>query len=85
MRGMKAVVSALIVVSLVGCAGRTYEPTGVSHPNGVVFYDQDGNLRQAKPESVSPESQDNWQTTGAVLTGLAAVAGLAVGIVSLTK
>lgn len=85
MRITKAIVSLLVVTSLVGCASRTYEPTGVSHPNGVVFYDQDGNLHPAKPESVSPESQDNWQTTGAVLTGLAAVAGLAVGIVSLTK
>lgn len=81
----KVLWSVLLATSLVGCAGRTYEPTGVSHPNGVVFYDRDGKLQQAQPESVSPESQDNWQTTGAVLTSLAAVAGLAVGIVSLTK
>lgn len=81
----KIIAVALVTSALVGCAGRTYEHTGISHPNGVVFYDRDGNLQRAKPESVSPESQDNWETAGAILTGLGVAAGLAVGIVSLIR
>lgn len=81
----KMIAVALVALTLVGCAGRTYEPTGVSHPNGVVFYDRNGNLHEAQPESVSPESQDGWETAGAILGGAAAVAGVALGIVALTK
>lgn len=81
----KLLIAALIAPTLVGCAGRTYEPAGVSHPNGVVFYDRNGNLQEAQPESVSPESQDGWETAGAILGGAAAVAGVALGIVALTK
>lgn len=81
----KVMAIALVVVSLVGCAGRTVDDAGKSHPNGVVYYDDAGNLRHANPERVSPESQDNWQTASAILGTAATVAGLAVGIVALTK
>lgn len=81
----KMVAVALVALTLVGCAGRTYDNYGDQHPKGVVFYDRSGNLHEADPESVSPESQDGWETAGAILGGAAAVAGVALGIVALTK
>lgn len=81
----KSVAIALVVVSLVGCAGRTIDDAGKSHPNGVVYYDDAGNLRHANPERVSPESQDNWQTAATIVGVAGAIAGTALGIVALTK
>lgn len=81
----KVMTIALVVVSLVGCAGRTIDDAGKSHPNGVVYYDDAGNLRHANPERISPESQDNWQTVGTVVGIAGALAGTALGIVALTK
>lgn len=81
----KLVAIALVVVSLVGCAGRTVDDAGKSHPNGVVYYDDAGNLRHANPERISPESQDNWQTAATIVGIAGAVAGTALGIVALTK
>lgn len=81
----KVIAIALVVVSLVGCAGRTIDDAGKSHPNGVVYYDDAGNLRNANHELISPESQDNWQTVGTVVGIASAMAGTALGIVALTK
>lgn len=81
----KPVAIALVVVSLVGCAGRTIDDAGKSHPNGVVYYDDTGNLRNANTERVSPESQDNWQTAATIVGVAGAIAGTALGIVALTK
>lgn len=71
--------------ALGGCASRTAEPTGKSHPNGVVYYDADGNLQQANREAISPEAQDGWETAGTVAGVVLGVAGTALGIVSLTR
>ncbi len=81
----KVMAIALVVVSLVGCAGRTVDDAGKSHADGVVYYDDAGNLRHSNPERISPESQDNWQTVGAVVGTIGAIAGTAVGIAALTK
>lgn len=81
----KVMAIALVVVSLVGCAGRTVDDAGKSHPNGVVYYDDAGNLRHANPERISPESQDNWQTAATIVGVAGALAGTALGIVALTN
>lgn len=81
----KLIAVVLVAVSLTGCAGRTIDGAGKSHPNGVVYYDDTGNLQQANPERVSPEAQDGWQTAGTVLGVVAGVAGTALGIVALTQ
>lgn len=81
----KLIALILIIAALGGCAGRTIDDAGKSHPNGVVYYDDAGNLRNANPERISPESQDNWQTVGTVVGIAGALAGTALGIVALTK
>lgn len=86
---MKKIASLMIGLtlasSLVGCAARTVDADGTSHPNGVVYYDKAGNLKQADKEAVSPEAQDGWETFALTAGSIFAVAGTALGIVALTK
>lgn len=81
----KLVAVALVVFTLGGCASQTAEPSGKFHPNGVVYYDDAGNLRQANPEALSPRAQDGWQTFATTVGVVAGIAGTALGIVALTK
>lgn len=77
--------AALLATSLSGCAGTTTDQYNESHPKGVAYYDQAGKLHQAEPEAVSPKAQDGWETLGWVVGGAAAIAGVALGIVAVTK
>lgn len=81
----KFIVLALVTASLVGCSSRTIDSNGRSHPNGVVYYDDAGNLHRANPERIDPETQDNWQTAATIVGVAGAIAGTAMGIVALTK
>lgn len=85
---MRKVIAGVLVasmLSLTGCAARTVDADGTSHPNGVVYYDANGNLKQADKEAFSPETQDHAETFATVVGTAFAVAGTALGIVALTQ
>lgn len=66
---------ALLVSLLAGCA--TDSPC-------VPVYDDQGRLVHTNT-CMKGETQDNWETAGAVAVGAAAVAAVTMGIVALTK
>lgn len=85
MKKVATIMAGLVLASsLAGCAGRTVDADGSSHPNGVVYYDDQGNLKQANKEAVSPEAQDGWETFALTAGSVFAVAGTALGVVALT-
>ena len=65
----------LLVTLLAGCA--TDSPC-------VPVYDDQGRLVHTNT-CMKGTTQDNWETAGAVAVGAAAIAGVAMGIVALTK
>ncbi|MCS5736593.1 hypothetical protein [Herbiconiux daphne] len=86
MRKIAAIMAGLVLAtSLTGCAARTIDQNGQSHPNGVVYYDDQGNLHQADKEAFSPETQDHAETFATVVGTAFAIAGTALGIVALTN
>ena len=72
---MKFIATALVALMLAGCA--TESPC-------VPQYDDQGQLVHTNT-CMKGDTQDNWDTAGAVAVGAAAVAGLTLGIVALTK
>ena len=71
----KFIIVALLATLLAGCA----------HDSPCVpVYDSEGRLVHTNT-CVKGTTQDNWETAGAIAAGTAAVAGVALGIVALTK
>ncbi|WP_279203274.1 hypothetical protein [Obesumbacterium proteus] len=66
---------ALVAALLTGCA--TNSPC-------VPVYDSQGRLVHTDT-CMKGTTQDNWETAGAIAGGAAAVAGLTLGIIALTK
>lgn len=71
----KFIAAGLLAVLLSGCA--TESPC-------VPVYDDQGRLVHTNT-CMKGTTQDNWETAGAIAGGAAAVAGLTLGIVALTK
>lgn len=73
---MKKIIGiTLLITLLAGCA----------HESPCVpVYDDQGRLVHTNT-CMKGTTQDNWETAGAVAVGAAAVAGVAMGIVALTK
>ncbi|AIR59700.1 hypothetical protein F3J27_18145 [Enterobacter sp. Ap-916] len=71
----KFIAVALLTTFLAGCA--TDSPC-------VPVYDDQGRLVHTNT-CMKGTTQDNWETAGAIAAGTAAVAGVALGIVALTK
>ena len=67
----KMITATLIALTLVGCASGPEKG----------YYDEQG-VYHPSAEAVNA---DRWTTAGAIATGAAAVAGLTLGIVALTK
>lgn len=67
----KFIAASLIALTLAGCSSNPAKG----------HYDENGNYIASK-EAVDA---DRWDTLGAVAVGAAAVAGLALGIVAVTK
>lgn len=67
----KIIATSIIALILAGCSSGPQKG----------YYDQDGQYHA----SASAENQDRLETAGAVAVGAAAVAGLTLGIVALTK
>jgi len=65
----------LSVIALSGCA---------QNSACVPSYDAQGRLVHTNT-CMKGTTQDNWETVGAITAGAAAVAGVALGIVALTK
>ncbi len=71
----KFIIVALLATLLAGCA----------HDSPCVpVYDSEGRLVHTNT-CVKGTTQDNWETAGAIAGGAAAVAGLTLGIVALTR
>lgn len=71
----KFIAAGLLAVLLSGCA--TESPC-------VPVYDDQGRLVHTNT-CMKGTTQDNWETAGAIAGGAAAVAGLTLGIIALTK
>ncbi|MGO4742816.1 hypothetical protein [Serratia quinivorans] len=71
----KLIAVGLLSVILAGCA--TESPC-------VPVYDDQGRLVHTNT-CMKGTTQDNWETAGAIAGGAAAVAGLTLGIIALTK
>jgi len=71
----KLIAAALLSTLLAGCA--TDSPC-------VPVYDDQGRLVHTNT-CMKGTTQDNWETAGAIAGGAAAIAGLTLGIVALTK
>ncbi len=67
----KILAASLIAMTLAGCASGPEKG----------YYDQNGQYHA----SADAVNADRWTTAGAIATGAAAVAGLTLGIVALTK
>ena len=71
----KVIIVALLATLLAGCA----------HDSPCVpVYDSEGRLVHTNT-CMKGTTQDNWETAGAIAGGAAAVAGLTLGIVALTR
>ncbi|MGC5648370.1 UNVERIFIED_CONTAM: hypothetical protein RF648_20635 [Kocuria sp. CPCC 205274] len=72
---MRKLFVMFLVMLLAGCAANSPCPP---------VYDDQGRLVHTDT-CVKGETQDNWETAGAIAGGAAAIAGLTLGIVALTK
>lgn len=81
------VAGAILATSLVGCARTTTDVAdGVTqHPNGVVYYDANGNLQQADKEIFDAKTRDGIETFAGTVGVVAGIAGTALGIIALTN
>nr|WP_240186576.1 hypothetical protein [Staphylococcus aureus] len=57
---------------------------GAHDSPGVPVYDEQGRLVHTNT-CMKGTTQDNWETAGAIAGGAAAVAGLTMGIIALSK
>lgn len=73
---MKKIIAFIILATLLaGCARNS--PC-------VPVYDEQGRLVHTNT-CVKGTTQDNWETAGAIAGGAAAIAGLTLGIIAITK